>query len=124
MSDYLLLFLPVFGLGVNLLIQIASFRFWPQIGLLKTVYAGFASGLIAVVLGNFYGGPSLFVMNFLIYSALAYCYFYFIILGETARRIRIIREIHDSENGLSMESLLKKYDATLVAIQCRPQPTK
>ena len=32
-------------------------------------------------------------------------------MGETARRIRIIREIYDSPNGLSEKELLKCYNS-------------
>jgi hypothetical protein len=46
------------------------------------------------------------------YIALGYCYFHFINLGETARRIRIVRELWESEDGLSMDELLKRYNAS------------
>ena len=42
---------------------------------------------------------------------MGYCYFNYINLGETARRIRILREIYDSKEGLSMEEILKRYNA-------------
>jgi len=45
------------------------------------------------------------------YCTLSYCYFHFVNLGETARRIRIIRELYDSKNGLTMEEILERYDA-------------
>jgi hypothetical protein len=49
--------------------------------------------------------------NAFTYSALGYCYFHFINLGETARRIRILRELYDSKNGLSKDEILSKYNA-------------
>ena len=43
--------------------------------------------------------------------SLEYCYFNFINLGETARRIRILRELYDSKKGLSMAEILERYNA-------------
>lgn len=42
---------------------------------------------------------------------MGYCYFHFINLGETARRIRILRELYDRKEGLSMEEIFKRYNA-------------
>ena len=53
----------------------------------------------------------MFSANFIIYASLGYCYFHFINLGETARRIRILREIYDSKDGLTMEEILQKYNS-------------
>jgi len=52
-----------------------------------------------------------FVTNLLIYAALGYCYFHFINLGETARRIRILRELYEAPEGLSQEEILERYNA-------------
>ena len=54
---------------------------------------------------------SIIIANVIMYSALGYCYFNFINLGETARRIRILRELFDSENGLALEEILQRYNA-------------
>jgi len=51
------------------------------------------------------------ICNALIYACLSYNYFHFVNLGETARRIRIIREIYDSPNGLTKEEILQRYNA-------------
>ena len=48
------------------------------------------------------------LLNAVIYAALGYCYFHFINLGETARRIRIIRELYDAKTGLSPEEILNR----------------
>ena len=49
--------------------------------------------------------------NLLIYAALGYCDVHFINLGETARRIRILRELYETPEGLSQEEILKHYNA-------------
>jgi len=48
------------------------------------------------------------------YAGLGYCYFHFINLGETARRIRILRELYQAENGLSVEEIIKRYNAETI----------
>jgi hypothetical protein len=111
---------PLLGLLVNAVVQIAWFRGAGGRGLLRSVFAGFGCGLIAVgatelawavaerawweSLGNL-------AVSGLTYAALGYCYFHFINLGETARRIRILRELWDSQGGMTMDELLQKYDA-------------
>jgi hypothetical protein len=54
---------------------------------------------------------SLFIVNLVTFSALGYGYFHFINLGVTARRIRLLIELMESEGGLAYEELLQKYNA-------------
>jgi hypothetical protein len=49
--------------------------------------------------------------NIITYGALGYGYFHFVNLGETARRIRLLRELYDSEGGLSISDLLARYNS-------------
>jgi predicted transcriptional regulator len=42
---------------------------------------------------------------------LGFCYLNVISLGETARRIRIIRELYNSRDGLSLEEILQRYNS-------------
>ena len=111
---------PLIALMINVIAQILSFRFFPRIGLLKSVILGFVIGLLSLfplmsyvffLKNSFF---STIVVDFFIYLPLGYCYFHFINLGETARRIRILREIYDSENGLSMKEILERYSAVNV----------
>jgi len=97
------------------------FRTTHKIGLLKSIYLGFFAGLIILFLFEFISFRlnslskkeilSLSIVNCIIYFSMGYCYFNYINLGETARRIRILREIYDSKEGLSMEEILKRYNA-------------
>lgn len=113
---------PVIALMINVTVQILSLRYVPRMGLLKAVFFGFAFGFFTLLALNvsllLYPAGSLedtlctFIANSLIYAALGYCYFHFVNLGETARRIRILRELYDSENkALSMAEILKRYNA-------------
>lgn len=119
--SYLQILNPNLCLIINILIQVISFRCIKNIGLLKSIFLGFISGFIILFILEIYISfrlsilprdfLSLFVVNFLIYSLLGFCYSNFITLGETARRIRILRELYDYNEGLSMEEILERYNA-------------
>ena len=86
--------LPVCGLLINAAVQVAACR--ASGSLLRSVFAGFAARLPA---------------DILCYGAFGYCYFHFINLGETARRIRLVRELYESPDGLSEADLLRRYNS-------------
>jgi len=115
---------PLIGLIVNALTQVIGFRLSPKFSLLKSIILGFLMGFIFVFLSElvrlFNDGRTtwqaigVFLTNLLTYTALGYCYFHFINLGETARRVRILREIYDSNNGLSIDEILARYNAKII----------
>ncbi|WP_333655746.1 hypothetical protein [Dissulfurispira sp.] len=115
LRQYFIVLAPVIGLAINVASQIISFRFFQHIGLLKSIFAAFIVGFFATAFLTLYNSLSdltaILIVNLIIYSALGYCYFHFINLGETARRIRILREIYDSGSGLSMNEILERYNA-------------
>jgi len=90
-------------------------------GRLYSLFLGFGIGGAFILIYECFrfsilGLPGLGILaylacNLLIYACLSYNYFHFINLGETARRIRIIREIHESPNGLTKEEILQRYNA-------------
>jgi len=119
--SYLEVLSPVTGLIINGLCQVLCFRYISNVGLLKSIFLGFAAGLFGVItletyiffamtksMQDFIG---IIIVNLMTYSALGYCYFHFLNLGETARRIRIIRELYDSEGGLSLSGILERYNS-------------
>lgn len=99
---------PAVALAVNCAVQVLLCR--RSGALLKSVYLGFAAGLSAcAVLSGFSADSFAAVIT---YGALGYCYFHFINLGETARRIRIVRELDEAgPAGLTREELLSRYNA-------------
>jgi len=121
---------PILGLFVNTLVQILAYRLIKSVGLLKTVVLGFVIGFATVMACGmaWYQTAMPDVMelmgqsalNLLTYVALGYCYFHFINLGETARRIRILRELRESKDGLTLEEILERYNA-LEIIKARLQ---
>lgn len=121
MFAYLQVLNPIICLGINAFFHVTSFRFISKLGMLKSIVLGFLLGLFSLFLLEYLifikAGIAIntflfnLTTNLIIYSALGYCYFHFINLGETARRIRILREIHESEDGLTEKEILKHYNA-------------
>lgn len=119
--SYLQVLNPVLGLVINVLVQVFCFRFISKSGLLKTIFLGFFIGFSSVLIIEFYifllmpvsfkDFLLILLANSITYASLGYCYFHFINLGETARRIRILREIYDSKDGLTMEEILQRYNS-------------
>ena len=102
---------PAIALAANCVIQILICR--KSKLLLKSVYIGFLGGLAVCAWLN--GSPADILTRVITYGALSYCYFHFINLGETARRIRILREINDTmPQGLSEGELLLKYNTKTI----------
>lgn len=99
---------PVAGLVVNCAAQVLLCRRSGR--LLKSVYRGFAAGAAACALACGFNAELLPALTS--YGALGYCYFHFLNLGETARRIRIVRELAEAgPAGLTREELLARYNA-------------
>lgn len=118
---HLQIFIGVICLSIGILAQVLVFRNFTKFGLLKSEYVGFLIGFIAFFPLEFYAfflqampmvnSLAIFLTNLMIYCSLGYCYFHFINLGETARRIRILRELYDIKEGLSLEEILERYNA-------------
>lgn len=115
---YYNIFIPIIGMFSNITAQIFLYKYLPGKKLLRSEYFGFLCGVIvfAVCQALAYGELSLerfslICANLIIYFCLSYCYFNFINMGETARRIRLLRELYDSGQGLNKEEILARYNA-------------
>lgn len=118
--------IPLIAVFVNIAFQIIIVRFLPKIGLLKSIFIGFFVGLIGVIAGEIYIFSNfqilnnmdflgIFVVNLITYCCLGYCYFHFLNLGETARRIRILIELYNErKRGMSLEEILNRYNSNVV----------
>lgn len=112
--------IPVIGLAVNVAFQIVSFRFLPPLGLLRSIALGFLAGLLALFAveismsvlqpGSRADMLIFFCVDGVTYVCLGYCYWAYINLGETSLRIRILRELQESQESLSMEELRSRYN--------------
>ncbi|MBU0548644.1 MAG: hypothetical protein KKH57_07845, partial [Candidatus Omnitrophica bacterium] len=114
--------LPIFSLLINGLVQVLSFRISSKKRLLKSIYLGFFAGFCSLfaldILYSALPGPlfqhslSTGITSMVIYSLFGYCYFHFVGLGETARRIRMLIEIYCSKEGLILDEILARYNST------------
>ena len=109
-------FLPVVSFILNVICQIFAVRYIKSLGLLKSIFFGCAFGLVVLLVAVFIylngkANLSQSIYSLVTYGALSYCYFHFINLGETARRIRLLRELIDSKDGLSVQEILERYNA-------------
>ena len=121
---YFHIFIPLIALSINSLSQVAFFRVFPRIGLLKSLFIGFLIGLVYLMAAEiilfkvenqyFWEKISTFLSNGTIYFLLWYCYFNFVNMGETARRIRIITELYCLPDGLTTEEILARYNAEAI----------
>ncbi len=103
------LFCPIISLALNAFVQVISFKYFKGFGLLKSILLGFVSGLAGFLVMS---GAD--ITGLCIYILLGYCYFHFINMGQTARRIRILTELYNTPDGLSTEELLGRYDSAEV----------
>ncbi len=119
---YLQVINPILGLLINVLAQGFSFKLISRLGLLKSIVLGFFTGLLSVIIIDIYNlfdsfsaakidALSIISVNIIIYASLGFCFFSFVNLGETARRVRILREFDEAANGLSMQEILERYNA-------------
>ncbi len=122
-EEWIRLFSPVIGLTANVIIQVVSFRFRITSSMLKSIILGFGVGFLTVFVcdffplrdsGSLWQAIGVSMTDLLAYMALGYCYFHFINLGETARRVRILREIYYARIGLSRKEILSRYNGKTV----------
>lgn len=109
MADCFYAVYPLIGLAINVASHILSFRYIFRPNLLKSVFFGFFCGIASVVFLS--RQMSHFIINLIIYLGLSNGYFHFVNMGETSRRIRILREIAFYKDGLTFDELLKRYNA-------------
>jgi sensor histidine kinase YesM len=112
---------PVIALSLNVTIQVMIFHFISRLSLLRSILLGFVTGLIFLITFSFYlfspfhlwtcVQPGIFLTNLMTYIALSYGYFHFVNLGETARRIRLLREIYNERGGITNIELVKRYNS-------------
>ncbi len=115
---------PIAALALNIVCQVAVCRLAPRASLLRSLVLGFGLGAMFLLLYHaaawaLAGQPlaqaaGLLIANLATYGALGYCYFHFVNLGETARRIRLVRELHQAPAGLTYPEILLRYNAAQI----------
>lgn len=120
--DYFNILIPVMGICANICAQILAYKYILNKRLLKSEYFGFLTGLTALIILQVFAYQAslterlaLTCVSLIIYFCFSYIYFSFINMGETARRIRLLREIGESLQGLTKEQVLSRYNAAEVS---------
>ena len=113
---------PIVGLILNVTAQILGHRLINRLSLLRSVYFGFGLGMLGMILvdaqiymAGYFGSAvealAVSMANVIIFSCLGYCYFSAIGMGEHARRIRIMKELEATPQGLTLDKILTRYNA-------------
>ncbi len=121
-SQWMSILNPLISFAVSISIQIMTFRFLSRLSLLRSVFLGFFVGQVFVfaieqfVHSNYFESALMeflwyYLANVIIFSFLWHGSFAFIGLGGSARRSRILKELDEVPEGLSMTEILEKYNA-------------
>lgn len=116
-TQILSLFCPVFAFLVNVIVQVSIFRLArAQLRIFVTMVFGFLAGWLALfiydwLLPDGFVGAGELLANSLIYLCLSYSYFHFNNMGETARRIRMIRDLSERPEGMTVEEIVGTYNS-------------
>jgi len=104
---------PIAGLLGNCLLHIFFFRSFLRGRMFLSLVSGFLAGVSCIIFFSIAAnvGFQVTVENLLTYILLSYCYFHFVNLGETARRVRLLRELKVSGCGLTLEEIRSRYNA-------------
>jgi hypothetical protein len=105
---------PIIGGAVNLGVQLWFCRSG-KVGLLGSIVLGFVAGFAATLLAHALPGTtslwSAAPANLVIYAAGGYTYFHLLNMGETARRVRLLRELAGAPDGLTTAELAARYNS-------------
>ncbi|MBN2290532.1 MAG: hypothetical protein JXQ83_14455 [Candidatus Glassbacteria bacterium] len=119
LNAWLQFFNPLISLAVFAAVQVLVYRLFPRAGFFRSLMTGLGCGLPAVLIISVLAGcPRAegnvclqVVVNVVIYLLLGYCHTVFLLLGETALRIRIMRDLMESPSGLSLAEIYARYNA-------------
>ncbi len=120
--------IPLGVLFFEILLHLGISRFWIKKGTILSTMIAYNLGVLLLFYAEFRFHQyaylilsetlALTLVNFVFYSALAFFYFSFVNIGETSVRIRVLRELAASSEGISTEELLKRYNVNHI-IQMR-----
>ena len=116
-ADWLTTFAPVIGIAVNVAVQVLVVHLTGRLAV--AILEGLASGLAATIAATFIAltaseaGPAapVWLVAVATYLALSFCFWAFLNLNITSLRIRMLREILRSSDGISRSDLTARYSA-------------
>lgn len=115
------LVIPAAAFATDVAAQVLSLRCAPRLGVYRSHVAGFGAGaaVLLALLALLRWPEPLGALDragaaasaALTYVCLGYCYFHFVNLGATARRIRLMIELAAAPEGLTREGIFARYGA-------------
>lgn len=123
MTPLAALLLPLTAFAAHLLAHYLGFRLARgRIGLLASIFLGFAAGwaVLLISLLSVFHPPSTYGLILAgaeaggLYSALWYCFFHFVNIGEASLRVRILEELKNRGGSLSHAELQGLYNAQAI----------
>ena len=119
--DTIYAFISIIGLVINSVVQILGVRYVTGLTYFKSIIFGFLCGFIFILIFDLLSILNasvvsidlltISIMNLMTYSLFWLCYFAFINTGVSALRIRMLRELYDSPDGLTMDEILLRYNS-------------
>jgi hypothetical protein len=112
-----ILIAPAVAAAATIAGHVLASRAWPMLGIYRAQLLGIATGAVLLALITV---PSLdyapdsagrAAANVLIYLCFCYVYFHFNNMGETARRIRLLRELVSAGRPLALAEITERYGA-------------
>ena len=116
-TSYWDLVIPALAMVANMAGQICSYRLATGSGgLFKSQVVGTLLGALVLALLSVKGSEvchsgDVVTANVLLYATFCYVYFHWNNMGETARRIRMLRELESAPEGLTFEEMVARYSA-------------
>jgi len=102
-------------------IQLLTIWYFKGITYYKSLITGLFCGFIFILFFEFYflimkyyslsDSIALSLVTIVSYLCLSFCYLCFIQLGVSALRIRLLQELYNSPNGLTMDEILGLYNS-------------
>lgn len=101
------------ALLLNILTQIVIIRVTPRRSVVISFFISFFFAAICLVGYELYNNSDIYfvVTNLIIFVGMAYCYFGIVNGGDTSIRIRMLRELIQYPDGLSIAEMYQIYNA-------------
>ena len=119
--DTIRVFDSIIGVGIYLIVLILGVRHVNRLTYYKSVIFGFLCGFISILVFELLfilialeisiDLLAVSVVNLITYSLFGLCYFAFINGSVSALRIRLLRELYDSNGGLTIDEILMLYNS-------------
>ena len=113
--------LPIVGLFISIVFQIIGLKNFSSLNFYTSVLFGFFWGLLTLIgfeiyltfFQNNFNSDFLAIgfINFFCYLIMQICYFLLINMGMSALRVRVLEELNQSYNGLTMDEIVERYSS-------------